>query len=83
MKYELFTRVSLRTAIAKHKLKAGEAATVVEHYPGRPGQEPSYTLDVFNADGEAIAVVTLRDSEIEPLAVNEALHVRRLGEVAA
>ena len=28
MKYELFTRVSLRTAIAKHKLKAGEAATV-------------------------------------------------------
>ena len=83
MKYELFSRVALRAAIAKHKLQAGDVATIVEHHPGRPGQEPGYTLEVFNAVGETIAVVTLRESEIEPLAVNEVLHVRRLDEVAA
>ena len=73
MKYELFTRVSLRTAIAKHKLKAGEGRPVVEHYPVRA--RTKLHAGGFNAIGEAIAVVTLRDSEIEPLAVNEALHV--------
>ena len=83
MKYELFSRVALRTAIAKYKLRAGDVATIVEHHPGSPSQEPGYTLEVFNAVGETIAVVTLRESEIEPLAVNEVLHVRRLDEVAA
>ena len=83
MKYELFCRVALRTAITKHKLQAGDVATIVEQHPGSPGQEPGYTLEVFNAVGETIAVVTVRESEIEPLAVNEVLHVRRLDEVAA
>lgn len=83
MKCELFSRVALRAAIAKHKLQVGDVATIVEHHPGLARQEPGYSLKVFNAVGETIAVVTLRESEIEPLAVNEVLHVRRLDEVAA
>ena len=83
MKYKLFTRVALRTSVAKHKLQAGDVATIVEVHPGHSGQEPGYTLEVFNAVGETIAVVTLRESEVEPLDVNEVLHVRRLDEVVA
>src|SRR3989442_25099 len=50
----------------------------VEYHPGRPGQEPGYTLEVFNAVGETVAVVTVRQSQIEPLKSNEVLHVRPL-----
>lgn len=41
-----------------------------------------YSLEVFNAVGETLAVVTVRESQIEPLTNNEVLHVRRLNEVS-
>jgi len=78
MKYELFTRVALKTDLPEHKLRSGDVATIVEYHPGRPGQEPGYTLEVFNAVGETVAVVTVRESQIEPLKSNEVLHVRPL-----
>ena len=80
MKYELFTRVALNTDLPQDGLCIGDVAPVVEHHPGRPGQEPGYTLEVFNAIGETIAVVTVRESEIAPLSANELLHVRPLAE---
>ena len=78
MKYELFTRVALKTDLPEHKLRSGDVATIVEYHPGRPGQEPGYTLEVFSAVGETVAVVTVRQSQIEPLKSNEVLHVRPL-----
>ena len=48
MKYELFTRVALNTDLPEHGLRSGDVATVVEFHPGRPGQEPDYSLEVFN-----------------------------------
>jgi hypothetical protein len=81
MAYELFTRVALRADIPAHKLRRGDVATIVDAHPGRPGQEAGYSLEVFNAVGQTIAVVTVRESQLETLANNEALHVRRLDEV--
>ena len=49
----------------------------------RPRQEPGYTLEVFNAVGETIAVVTLGESQLEPLRGDEVLHVRRRAEAVA
>ena len=83
LKYELFTKVSLRTDLPQYKLRHGDVATVVEHHPGGPGQEPGYSLEVCNAVGETLAVVTVRESQIEPLRQNEVLHVRRLEGAAA
>jgi hypothetical protein len=83
MKHELYSRVALRIAIPQYRLQAGDVATIVECHSGHAGQEPGYSLEVFNAVGETIAVVTLRESEIEPLAINEILHVRRFDEVPA
>ena len=82
MAYELFTKVALKTDLPAHKLRRGDVATIVEAHPDRPGQEPGYSLEVFNAVGETIAVVTVRESQVEPLTNNEVLHVRRLDEVA-
>jgi hypothetical protein len=81
MKYELFSRVALKTDLPQQGLRSGDVATVVEHHAGRPGQEPGYSLEVFNAVGATVAVVTVRESQIEPLTANELLHVRALAAV--
>jgi hypothetical protein len=65
MKYKMFSRVSLKTSLPKHRLRRGDVATIVERHPGRPAQEPGYTLQVFNAAGETVDVVTVRESQIE------------------
>ena len=82
MKYEPFTRIALKTDLPEHGLRSGDVATVVEYQPGRTGQEPGYCLEVFNAVGETVAVVTVRESQIEPLTSKELLHVRPLAQSA-
>jgi len=82
MKHELFTRVALKADLPQHGLTSGDVATVVEYHPGRAGQEPGYSLEVFNAVGETVAVVTVRESQIEALTPREVLHVRLLAETA-
>ena len=82
MKYELFIRVALNTDLPQHGLHSGHVATVVEYHPGRPGQEPGYSLEVFNAVGDTVTVVTVRESAIVPLSSNELLHVRPLAEAS-
>jgi hypothetical protein len=78
MKYDLFIRVALTEDLPARRLRRGDVATVVEQHAGRPGQEPGYTLEVFNAVGESVDVVTVRESQIEPLTANELLTVRSL-----
>ncbi len=80
MKYEAFTRIALKTDLPQHGLCRGDVATVAERHAGRPGQEPGYTIEVFNAVGESIAVVTVRESQIEALTARELLHVRHLAD---
>ena len=55
MKYELFNRVALKTDLPAERLRCGDVATIVEYHPGRPDQEPGYSLEVFNAVGETVA----------------------------
>ena len=78
MKYDLYTRVALAENLPARGLCRGDVATLVEFHPGRPGQEPGYTLEVFNAVGETVDVVTVRESQIEPLTAGELLTVRPL-----
>ena len=82
MKFEMFSRVALKTDVPENGLRRGDVATIVEHHQGRPGQEPGYNLEVFNAVGETVAVITLRESQIEPLSSTGILHVRPLATAA-
>ncbi|CCQ53380.1 DUF4926 domain-containing protein [Crocosphaera watsonii WH 8501] len=77
MKFELFTRVALKEDLANYKLCRGDVATIVEHHPVKNGED-GYSLEVFNAVGETISVITVAESQIEPLMSNEVLHVRIL-----
>jgi hypothetical protein len=83
MKHELFTRVILAQDIPAHGLCRGDLATVVEQYEGAPGQEPGYELEVFNAIGQTVAVVTVRESQIEAPRQEERLCVRHTAALAA
>jgi len=78
MKFEMFSRVALKTNLPRHRLRRGDVATIVEHHRGRAGQEPGYSLEVFNALGDTIAVVTVRESQIEPLTSTKILNARQL-----
>ena len=83
MAYDLFTKVALKVDLPSHRLRRGDVATIVEAHAGRNAQEPGYSLEVFNALGETLTVVTVRESQIEPLKHDEVLHVRKFDEVAA
>ena len=83
MKFEMFSRVALKTDVLEHGLRRGDLATIVEYHKGRPGQEPGYSLEVFNAVGETVAVITLRESQIESRSAKEIHHVRPLAAAAA
>ena len=75
MRYEPFTEVVLRKDIPEKGLKQGDVATVVERHPV-PGGEDGYSLEIFNALGDTLAVVTVPESMIEPLTKDEVFTVR-------
>jgi hypothetical protein len=77
MKFELFTQVTLSQDYPEYHLKQGDIATIVEHHPIKHGED-GYSLEVFNAIGETIAVMTVAESKIKPLGAHEVLHVRLL-----
>jgi hypothetical protein len=81
MSFALYTKVALKTDLPPYKLLRGDVATIVEIHHGTTGQETGYSVEVFDALGDTLAVVTLRESQLEPLAHDEVLHVRRLGTV--
>jgi hypothetical protein len=59
-------------------------ATIVEHHSApAPATELGYSVEVFNAIGEALAVLTLPESHLEPLHRAEVLSVRSLTSHAA
>ncbi len=75
MTYEPFTEVVLRKDIPEKGLKKGDVATVIERHPASAG-EGGYSLEIFNALGDTMAVVTVPESAIEPLTKDEVFTVR-------
>lgn len=77
MTHKLFEEIVLTIDIPEKKLKKGDVATVVEHHPVSDGED-GYSLEVFNAIGDTITVITVPESAIEPLTENEVFSVRSL-----
>lgn len=77
MTFQLFEEVVLLEAVTEKGLMKGDVATIVDHHPV-PNGEDGYTLEVFNALGDTIAVITLPESAIAPLTENEIFSVRPL-----
>jgi Domain of unknown function (DUF4926) len=81
MRIDLFKRVALRIDIPEHGLRKGDVATIVEHLPGKDGED-GYALEVFNAIGESIAVITVPESSVEALTADRIPAVRPLAKTA-
>jgi hypothetical protein len=77
MKYQLFQRVALAQDLPEENLKCGDVATIVEYHLMLTGED-GYSLEIFNALGETIAVITVSESALQPLTSNEVLAVRSL-----
>jgi 3-deoxy-D-manno-octulosonate 8-phosphate phosphatase KdsC-like HAD superfamily phosphatase len=63
--------------IPKKKLRKGDVATVVDYHPVQNGED-GYSLEIFNAVGETVAVITVTESAIKALSKEEVFNVRLL-----
>lgn len=78
MTLELYSEVALTQNIAEHNLKIGDVATLVDFVSHPQGGEEGCVLEIFNAVGESIDVVTVPTSAIKSLSANEILTIRPL-----
>lgn len=78
MSLELYQRVVLNTDQPQHNLKKGDIGTLIDTVPHPTSGEGGYILEIFNAKGESVSVITLPQSQVEPLPDNAILSVRLL-----
>ena len=77
MRFELYTNAALARDIPEHRLRRGDVVKIVDHHPSANG-ETGYSIEVFNAIGDTIAVTAVSESALEPLHKDEVLSVRAL-----
>lgn len=77
MKFPLYSRVSLAVDVPAEGIRRGDVATVVEHHTAlASGGDCGYSVEVFNAVGETLTVLTVPESHLEALRPDEVLSVR-------
>jgi len=73
---QLYDRVALRVSVAEHALRAGDVATLID-FVEHPSSGPrGCVLELLNALGESLGVVTVPENSVEPLRADEVLAVR-------
>lgn len=82
MHFELYQEVALTHDVPEYALHAGDIVTLIDFVDHPTQGEKGCVLEVFNAVGESIAVLTASVSFIEPLRANEILTVRQIHQVA-
>ena len=77
MKFDLYTDVALKCDVPEHRLRRGDIVKLVEHHVALDGTE-GYSIEVFNALGDTIAVTSVPASALEALRRDEAPCARTL-----
>jgi hypothetical protein len=77
MRFEPYSDVALTRDMPELALRRGDLVKVVDHHVAPDGEE-GYSIEVFNAVGETIAVTTVPVSALEALREDEVLSVRTL-----
>jgi len=75
-KTELYTRVVVNRDIPSEHLQRGDVATLVDYVEHPKDGEEGVVLEIFNALGESISIVTVPVSAIESLPSNHIPAVR-------
>jgi hypothetical protein len=77
MKFELYTDAALTCDLPEHRLRCGDIVKLVDHHVAPDGTE-GYSIEVFNAVGDTIAVTAVPASALEALREDEVLCTRAL-----
>jgi hypothetical protein len=77
---EIYQRVALCEDLLNNKFQKGDVATLVDCAPHPLNGDRGCILEVFNAVGESLKVIVVKESQIEPLTSNELLMVRHIKE---
>jgi hypothetical protein len=77
MKFELYTDVALTCDLPEHRLRRGDIVKLIDHHIAPDGTE-GFSIEVFNAVGDTIAVTTVPTSALEALREDEVLCARAL-----
>lgn len=80
-KPDLYAEIALRRDFPEYQLRQGDIATLVDYIAHPSGGEEGAVLQVFNALGESIEVVTVPISAIEPLRADQIFSVRTISIV--
>ncbi len=81
MRFKQFQQVALARDIPEKKLRQGDLATIVDTHPANESGV-GYSIEIFSASGDTIAVTIVPESFIEELTADEILHVRPLAQSA-
>ncbi len=82
MTVELYQEIALNRDFPASNLHRGDIATLVDYVPHPSGDEEGAVLEVFNALGESVSVVTVPISSIDTLQPNDLLSIRRLAQAS-
>ena len=77
MKWELYTDAALTCDIPEHRLRRGDIVKLVDRHVAPDGTE-GYSIEVFNAVGDTLAVTSVPASALEALRDDEVLCARTL-----
>lgn len=77
MKFEPYTDAVLTRDVPEHRLKRGGIVKLVDHHVARDGSE-GYSIEVFNAVGDTIAVTAVPETALETLREDEIFCARVL-----
>ena len=75
MKLELYSDAVLACDVPEHRLKRGDIVKLVDHHVAPDGTE-GYSIEVFNAVGDTLAVTAVPATALEPLREDEILCAR-------
>jgi hypothetical protein len=77
MTLELYTDAVLKCDVPEHRLKRGDIVKLVDRHHAPDGTE-GYSIEVFNAVGDIIAVTAVPSTALEPLSEDEILCTRSM-----
>ena len=78
MDTQLYQEVALTRSVPGTNLQVGDVAVLIDTVPHPAGGEDGAILEVFNAVGETLAVITVPLSAVAPLRADQVPAVRTL-----
>ncbi|MDT3738479.1 MAG: DUF4926 domain-containing protein [Candidatus Kapabacteria bacterium] len=79
MKHELYTEVVFLQDIDELSIKKGDIGTLVEYYPANEITPfNGYSVEIFDAYGDTVQVVTVDENKISKIKHNSVLSVREV-----